>query len=298
MRFCLALLRIGIRVKYMVYPTTIKLFLVNGQPDGLRTAEILNWSGWAVACPRSDLSGLKTREELKKPGIYFLVGVDDDSDAIKIYIGEADDVVKRVTSKDHSDKEFWAKVICFVSKDSNLSKGHIKYLEGKLIERANELGVPTGNSKGSGATLSESDMADMHQYLDKLNQLLPVLGLGVYKVPEVISDDAEEWLYCTIHGLKSKGRRTPNGFLVTKGSQAVKEHRPSATYWRRKRESLIENKVLIETGDHFVFDRDYEFTSPTAAGAAVRGGATNGLTAWKNSKKLTLKDIESNSSAE
>lgn len=277
----------------MAYPTTIKLFLVNGQPDGLRTAEILNWSGWAVACPRSDLAGLKMRDELKKPGIYFLIGIDDDSDATKIYIGEADDVVKRVTSKGHSGKEFWTKVICFVSKDSNLSKGHIKYLEGKLIARADELGVPTENSQSSGATLSESDIADMQQYLDKLSQLLPVLGLSVYEVPDAIAEDSEAWLYCTIHNLKAKGRRTPNGFLVTEGSQAVKEHRPSAKHWKIKRERLIEKQILVDAGDHFVFARDFEFTSPSAAGATVRGGATNGLTAWKNKDKKQLKELES-----
>ena len=276
----------------MGYPTTIKLFLVNGQPDGLRSAEILNWSGWAVACPRSNLSGLKSRSELKKPGVYILIGVDDDSGETTIYIGEADDVVKRITSKDHAGKEFWTKVICFVSKDSNLSKGHIKYLEGRLIDRANELLIPTGNNQSSGSTLSESDTADMDQYLDKLYQLLPVLGLSVFEAPVKIDENSEDWLYCTIHGFKAKGRRTPNGFLVTKGSQAVKEHRASAKYWRRKREQLIDKNILVESGDHFVFGCDYEFTSPSAARAAVRGGSTNGLTAWKNKQGQSLKALE------
>lgn len=276
----------------MPYPTTIKLFLVNGVPDGLRTAEILNWSGWAVACPRSDLNHLKSRKELAKPGIYFLIGRDDDSGDSKLYIGEADNLLKRVSSTGHSNKEFWTKVICFVSKDDNLTKGHIKFLEGRLIDRANDLGIATENSQSGRSSLSESDMADMEQYLDKLFQLLPVLGLTSYEVPELIAPDSEQWLYCSIKGLQAKGRRTPNGFVVTEGSQAVKDHRPSAKYWMEKREDLLERKLLIPEGEYLVFSRDYEFTSPSAAGACVRGGATNGLTAWKNKDGKSLKELE------
>lgn len=63
----------------MAYPTTIKLFLAKGQPDGLRTAEISNWSGLAIAGPRSELSELRARLELKSPGVYFLIGVDENT---------------------------------------------------------------------------------------------------------------------------------------------------------------------------------------------------------------------------
>jgi len=277
----------------MAYPTTIKLFLVTGQPDGLQTAEISNWSGLSVAGPRSELSALRSRQELKSPGVYFLIGQDDQSGDTQIYIGEADDVSKRMAGKDHAGKEFWTKVICFVSKDNNLSKGHIKYLEGRLIQRAGEIGIPIVNNQGSGSTLSESDVADMEQYLDKLYQLLPVLGLSVFEVPETIAPDAAEWLFCSIKGLTAKGRRTPNGFVVSTESQAVKENRPSAQHWGIKRQTLIEKGILCGSGDHLVFSKDYEFSSPSAAGAAVKGGSTNGLTAWKNKAGETLKDMES-----
>lgn len=277
----------------MAYPTTIKLFLVNGQPDGVRTAEISNWSGLAIAGPRSELSALRSRPELKSPGVYLLVGFDEDSGDQKIYIGEADNVADRLGQKSHQDREFWTKAIVFVSKDNNLTKAHIKYLEGQVIIRANELALMTDNGQGSGSSLPESDVADMKQYLDKIFQLLPVLGLNVFEVPEIISPDAEEWMFCSIKGLTAKGRRTANGFLVAEGSQAVKKHRPSAKSWQIKREELIANKTLTDVGEHYVFTRDFEFSSPSAAGATVRGGSTNGLTAWKNKAGQTLKDLDS-----
>jgi hypothetical protein len=114
--------------------TTIKLFLVHGSPNGLRTAELSNWSGKAIAAPRTEISHLLKREELSSPGFYLLTGVEPDSGDRAIYIGEAEDVSKRL--KGHASKDFWDGATVFVSKDENLTKAHIRYLEGKLIQMA------------------------------------------------------------------------------------------------------------------------------------------------------------------
>jgi hypothetical protein len=58
---------------------TIKLFLAHGDAKRLRTAELLNWSGKAVAGPRSELDGVLGREEAEKSGVYFLIGTDPES---------------------------------------------------------------------------------------------------------------------------------------------------------------------------------------------------------------------------
>src|SRR6476646_769841 len=55
---------------------TIKLFLPRGDAKSLRTAEISNWTGKAVAAPRTELDELLGREELEKAGVYILVGND------------------------------------------------------------------------------------------------------------------------------------------------------------------------------------------------------------------------------
>jgi hypothetical protein len=112
-----------------VASATIKIFLVHGDPKRLRTAELSNWTGKAVAGPRSEFEGVVSREEAEGSGIYFLSGSDPDSGKPAIYIGEAEYIRDRL--KAHLQKDFWNHVVFFVSKDENLTKSHIRYLEGQ-----------------------------------------------------------------------------------------------------------------------------------------------------------------------
>ncbi len=272
---------------------TIKLFLVHGSPSGLRTAELSNWSGKAIAAPRTEISELVKREELSSPGFYLLTGVDPESGDRAIYIGEAENVGNRL--KGHAAKDFWNSATVFVSKDENLTKAHIRYVEGVLIEKANNNGnAVVMNCASSGAKLPESDAAEMDIFLEKCLQLLPVLGISDFNEKVDQASDSKELLYCKIKGLTATGKRTASGFVVFKGSQAVLEHRPSAKRMRAKREQLIEKGLLQEQDNCLVFTKDVEFGSPSTAGSVVRGGNTNGLTNWKNSKGVQLKEIEAN----
>ena len=140
----------------MSEPTTIKLHLVDGQPDELRTAEISNWSGIAIAGSRRNFSALRAREELAGPGIYLLIGEDDELGDSRVYIGEAENVSKRLKNKDHIERDFWVSAIVFVSKDKNLTKAHIKFIEGELIKRGQSLGIALDTNQGSGAVLPVS----------------------------------------------------------------------------------------------------------------------------------------------
>ena len=144
---------------------TIKLFLVHGTPNGLRTAELSNWSGKAIAAPRSEISELLKREELVNPGIYFLSGVDPNSGEKAIYIGEAANVGNRL--KGHSSRDFWNAATVFVSKDENLTKAHIRYLEGAFIKRAAMFDSSVlMNNASSGSKLPESDAAEMNVFME------------------------------------------------------------------------------------------------------------------------------------
>ncbi|MFA0812952.1 GIY-YIG nuclease family protein [Microbulbifer epialgicus] len=271
--------------------TTIKLFLVHGNPNGLRTAELSNWSGKAIAAPRTEISELLKRDELASPGVYFLTGVDPKSGDRAIYIGEAENVASRL--KGHSSRDFWNSVTVFVSKDENLTKAHIRYLEGVLIGKANDnSSAIVVNSASSGAKLPESDAAEMDVFLQKCLQLLPVLGISDFNEKIDQTSETKELLYCRIRGVMATGKRTANGFIVFEGSQAVLEHRPSATRMRDKREQLLDKGLLQERGDHLIFTKDIEFGSPSTAGSIVRGGNSNGLTCWRNSNGVQLKELE------
>jgi hypothetical protein len=279
-----------------VASATIKIFLVHGDPKRLRTAELSNWTGKAVAGPRSEFEGVVSREEAEGSGIYFLSGSDPDSGKPAIYIGEAECIRDRL--KVHLQKDFWNHVVFFVSKDENLTKSHIRYLEGKLIDQARDAGrAHLVNNQSSGARLPESDRADLETYLEKVNQLLPVLGIELL-VPTTVKSDAGrevEILTCEIKGVKATGQLTPNGFLVLAGSQAVLAERPSTQKYpwalNMRQKLKAEGSLVLET-EFLRFARDVEFSSPSAAAAVIHGGHANGLTAWKDSQGLTLKQLE------
>lgn len=275
---------------------TIKIFLVNGDPKRLRTAELSNWTGKAVAGPRSEFDGVISREESSSSGVYFLTGSDPESGKPALYVGEAENIKDRI--KAHLEKDFWNQIVYFISKDENLTKAHIRYLEGKLIEKARHINrALVMNGQGSGSKLPESDREDMEVFLEKIYQLLPVLGVEMFVSAsgKASTDTEKEMLYCEIKGLKARGRLTPNGFLILKGSQAVSKDRASSQKYPwplNMRQRLKDEGIIAIDEDHFVFTQDEEFSSPSAAAAVIHGGHANGLTAWKNKEGKTLKEIE------
>ncbi|MFO0624067.1 MAG: GIY-YIG nuclease family protein [Polyangiales bacterium] len=276
---------------------TLKLYLPFGDPRRLRTAEISNWSGKSIASPRTDFDELLAREELGQAGVYLLLGTNPDTGRPAVYVGEAEVLGKRL--KQHRDKDFWNQVVVFFSKDDNLTRAHIKFLEGRLIERARAMTrTEVVNDVPSGARLPESDRADMEVFFSKIEQLLPVLGSDLL-VPidsGANGEGGEALLSYELRGHLARGRRTANGFVVLKGSQAVEEERPSAAERHRwvlaLREELLGSGALKRAKGGLVFTRDVEFASPSAAGGVVAGGGVNGLVSWRDAEGRTLKELE------
>ena len=65
---------------------TIKLFLPHGDAKRLRVGEVSNWTGKALAAPRTELDDLLGREELESAGVYFLLGTNPDTGNPQAYI--------------------------------------------------------------------------------------------------------------------------------------------------------------------------------------------------------------------
>jgi Domain of unknown function (DUF4357) len=275
---------------------TLKIFLAYGDPKRLRTAELSNWTGKAVSGPRSEFDKVLARDESLSPGVYFLTGIDPQTNKSAIYIGEAECVRDRV--KSHLSKDFWNNITFFITKDENLTKAHIKYIEGRLIEvaRSIERSVVM-NNQGSGAKLPESDREDMEVFLEKMQQVLPVLGVEAFvqKASTIEEKEQKDLLSCNIKELKATGYLTPNGIVVLKGSQAVLEERGSAKKWPSvlvQRNKLIEEGVLVGDNGAYIFTKDVEFSSPSSAAATIHGGSANGLSAWVNSNGKQLKQLQ------
>jgi hypothetical protein len=275
---------------------TIKLFIPRGDAKSLRTAEISNWTGKAVAAPRTELGELLAREELDKAGIYILAGSDPITNAPRAYIGEAEVIRERL--KQHKSKEFWVSAIVFVSKDENLTKAHVRYLESRLLAEAAKVNRFTLEQNHSGGSkLPESDREDMEVFLSHIRQLLSVLGSDILS-PISQPDTATQRggvLHCRMKSAEGRGQRTPNGFVVFSGSTASLEERPSMDkypYVMAQRKQLIAEGVLAEKEGFLVFTKDTEFSSPSAAAAVIHGGSANGLIAWKTEDGKSLKQLD------
>ena len=51
---------------------SIRIYLADSTVAGIRYAELVNWTGQAVACPRNRLGELVAWPETSKPGVYLL----------------------------------------------------------------------------------------------------------------------------------------------------------------------------------------------------------------------------------
>jgi hypothetical protein len=183
--------------------------------------------------------------------VYILSGTDPLSGSPRAYIGEAEVIRDRL--KQHKGKDFWVSAIVFVSKDENLTKAHIRYLEGRLISDARKAGrYKLDNSQASGSKLPESDREDMEVFLQRIQQLLPVLGSELL-IPVAqlhANKQIAGPLICKIKGAQAFGQRTPDGFVSFRGSTAVLHERPATLrrqpYLVALRRKLVEDGTLVE----------------------------------------------------
>jgi len=277
---------------------TIKLFLPHGDATRLRVGEVSNWTGKTLAAPRTEIDDLLAREEAGSAGIYFLFGSDTEKSGNALaYIGEAEVIRDRL--RQHKAKDFWRAVVVFVSKDENLTKAHIRYLENRLLQEAKQAGrYQLENSNTSNPKLPESDREDMEVFLSRIRQVLPVLGSDLLTPisGSLKNVEPKKKLLCKNKGAVAFGMRTEGGFVVFKDSTAVIAERPSAKIQHpfvvTLRKKLVDDGTLIENGSLFVFTKDTEFDSPSAAAAVIHGGGANGLFVWKDEGGKSLKELE------
>lgn len=283
----------------MKFGKTIKIFLIDGDPNGRMTCELSNWTGKAYKIPRNKIKDCKDRNDIFNTGIYLLFGKNLDGKDL-VYIGEAETVLNRL-NQHLAQKDFWNEAIVFVSKDENLNKAHVKYLENRLHEIASSTkryeiensNIPTLSS------ISESDRAEMEEYIENIKLLVNTLGHKVFEEKrELIVNQQQNIFHINAaRGANASGEPNSDGFLVFKNSKATLDTTPSLSSSLIKlRQELIEKGILIVHQDYLIFNEDYIFTSASLAAATVMGRNANGLTEWKLKNGKTLKQYESSES--
>jgi len=273
---------------------SIKIFLPEGNPDGLRTIEKSGWNGSGVVFPRSMLGEARKRPELGRAGIYILIGPPEESGLPKIYVGEGDPVQPRLDSH-AAKKDFWTICAAFTAKDSNLNKAYVQYIEARLISLASNSKrsvLDNGNTPAL-PSLSESDKADAEGFLAEILLCLPVIGITAFSGASAGKKN-ETGLFISAKGIEANGAEVEDGFVVFGKSKAVENEVPSChAYLKELRKALVENGVLKKADGGFVFTQDYVFQSPSTAAGVVQGRSANGRVDWKTKDGTTLKDLQS-----
>ena len=283
-------------------PFSLRIFVADGDPDGLRIVDRTNWNGKALVFPRAAWAhpSVATRPELQQAGVYLLLGPREDGEGDRLYIGEGDPIKPRLAThhSGNAQKDFWTRAICFVSMGQGLNKAHVQFLEANLIRLAKQAKrVPLDNAnQPTEPTLSEADRADMQVFLQHMLGMLQVLGLHAFEQPPKAPAPSAPKLLCKGESIRAWGYESTQGFVVKAGSQAMADlapsllnHFPSTV---AKRQELIDLGVLAQQGSAYVFTQDYAFSSPSLASSVVLGRSSNGRIDWKDAQGRALKVLQ------
>jgi hypothetical protein len=287
---------------------SIHIFLVDGSPSGLMIASIHGWTGSVLVSTQSTFDRLLARPEVDRTGIYILYGQDpEDGLRMRAYIGEADSVRDRI-GKSAGERGFWETAVVVTTSDGALTKGHVRFLEARIIEISKKEGrVSLDNTQEPDAGrrhLPEADRSNMEAFLANLKVILPVVGLDLLK-PSAVSIKSNsfdkkrtllnqtnvELRFEIRHksGVKAFATEEDSEFIVLENSEALKDagYKGANSYAELKGELIVQGILKQDdNSDIFRFTRSYAFKSPSAAAAVILDRNSNGRLEWKveNSK--------------
>lgn len=121
---------------------TIRIFVPDGDPEGVRVVDRMNWTGAGIAFPRSKWLDVKQRQEFGKSGVYLLIGYREGTadELPTIHVGKAARDIRGRIDSHFKNKEFWDTGVVFVSPRGELNAAHVDWLEYALVERATSAG--------------------------------------------------------------------------------------------------------------------------------------------------------------
>lgn len=289
---------------------TVKILLIDGEPDGLRRAELGTWIGKAFVIPRKKLQDMRNQPDCNKPAVYFLIGKEKEGGSrLTAYIGESENLHSRLIVQDNvRNKDFqdiWHIAIAFVSKDKTLTKTGAKYLESQCLEIAKQVEKQTDrfdlmNRKGSSKpSLPEFDRVILDEFLDNLKFLLTAVGYPLLQeiTSEKAGGDTSNHLFiCRSSKAEARGCMTNDGFVVYKESTAAAK--PVDSFKEKFQKEVTNLKAIgclkYKDENHYVFVKNHVFSSPSRASSIVLGRNSNGRDDWETKEGKRLGEIYCN----
>lgn len=279
----------------MAYSKSINIFLPTGSSDGPIELEMLNWNGSVIKIPRKDVDAY-AGDELSNPGIYFLFCNSEEAGK-SVYVGEAEVILKRLKqhisdNKKGTEEFFWQTAVCVTGKD--LNKAYIRFLENVYCLKVKQSSVYSLLTQKSSpkVALKKAEKAAMDEFIDNVDMLMGAIGYTILENSEGASGSASDkrYFYCkTKTGADAKGFYSDKGFTVLPGSKVV-ENCSSKTFkecsYYGLLNKLIQNEIIVD----WTFEKEYTFSSPTAAADVVTQGYVSGNEYWIDSEGKKLKD--------
>ena len=275
---------------------TIQIFLPNGDPHGIREAELTTRIIKIIEVPRSKLKDFLKMPEANQVGVYFLFGSSEDGSISKVYVGQTGDLSQRLNNHNR-EKDFWDKVVVLISKTNSLTTTHALFLEWYCLQEARKTGrfADENGNNGSRPHTPAPLEADCLEIYETAQTLLSTLGFPLFDALTTSSPSmgVEDLFVCKSSGSDGRGIYTQEGFVVLKGSSGRAEVVDSlkGTTFEQLRIRLLEIGVLTMDGDQIVFDKDHLFKSPSAASSVLLGRSSNGWTNWKDVQNRTLSNV-------
>lgn len=288
---------------------TIQIYLPDGEPRGIRIAEITTRLVKAIQVPQLQISQLQNITESGYPSCYFLFGESPETGRPTVYIGQSENFISRVFDHDR-DKDFNS-VVMIVSSSNSFTQTHIKYLESHSIEMAREAGrYQLLNIKNETKPhVPEPIEADILDSFSTVETLLTTLGFPLFEhlmsqrrqdeSPSRGDDgtsEAHHVFKCTGPGGIARGELSDEGFVIYEGSIIRKDVVPSMqsyTAYMQKREAFIQDGTLVpDDSGHYRLTRNLLLSTPSAASCLVLGNSSNGWWSWfSESTGKSLHDV-------
>lgn len=272
---------------------TIQIFLPDGNPRGVKIADITSRTVQTLLIPRSALDDVAKRNEIQSVGIYFLIGTSEDSAKPLLYVGEAENCLTRLKQHNKS-KEFWNTAIVAISKTQFFTKSHIKYLEWYCHESAKKADRYTleNNQIPSKPYIPEPVEVDLMDNFDTIKILVSTLGFPMFD-SIAKPKQKKDILTCKGKDAVAQGEYTEDGFIVFADSTANIGEAKSIQAWiTNTRQSLVEKGILKLEGNTYKFTSNYILTSPSGAAGVVLGRSANGWIEWKYQDGRTLDEVK------
>ena len=262
---------------------------VDGDPNGIVISSMRMSPITAFVIPRNLLTVAKQIENISNPGVYFLVGEENENSIPEMYIGETSKGISRIFDH-YKKKSFWSKVILFLADTRHFDQSFIDQLEEYLIEKAhkaNRYKLHNGNIPDTNKR--PNDINYIKKIYNEISFLMSSFGYPIENLN--FAKENNKLFKTTRRGIEALGNYFADKFDLLEGSQVDITKICNLDKYNQMREELIKTGDLQKNNELYILKKTISFKTPSGASDFVLGGSTNGWIEWKDKAGKTLDEL-------